>query len=53
MTFELPVSLKDINAFGNISIYYYYIEPINNDGYKSLNTIKYYNVKYDQTKQWN
>ena len=40
MTFELPVSLKDVNAFGNISIYYYYIEPINNDGYKSLNTIK-------------
>jgi len=52
MTFELPVILKDVNAFGNISIYYYYIEPINNDGYKSLNTIKYYNVKYDQTKPY-
>ena len=52
MKFELPISLKDINVFGNISIYYYYIEPITNDLYKSLNTIKYYNIKYDRTKAY-
>ena len=52
MTFEFPVSLKDNNTFGNISIFYYYIEPINNDVYKSLNTIKYYNIKYDLNKPY-
>ena len=49
---EFPVSLKNKNLISNFSLYYYHIETIDNDIFKCVNTIKYFNIKTYKEKEY-
>jgi hypothetical protein len=47
-----PVSLKNKDLISNFSLYYYHIEIIENDTFKCLNTITYFNIKTHKEKEY-
>ena len=49
---SFPVSLKNKNLISNFSIYYYHIEYINEDTFKCVNTVRYFNIKTNKEKDY-